>query len=265
MRLSVVCLLEKLAEENMKNNKMNLKSSSIKKMLPAVGISNEKNRIAWTIKALKKIPKGSKILDAGAGEQQFKTYCQHLKYVSQDFAEYDGKGDKSGFQTGTWNNSGLDIISDITAIPRPSKSFDAILCTEVFEHLPDPIAAIKEFSRLLKKEGILIITAPFGSLTHFAPYHFYNGFNIYFYKKFLSQFGFEIIELKRNGNYFEYLAQEVYRLNFISKKYAKKIKLGLFSKMVQYFFLKVLARLSINSRGSEELLCFGYFVRAKKI
>ena len=34
-----------------------------------VGTQNESNRIKWLEKTLKKIPKNSKILDAGAGEQ----------------------------------------------------------------------------------------------------------------------------------------------------------------------------------------------------
>ena len=56
-----------------------------------VGSYNETTRVNWIEKTLKKIPAGSKILDAGAGEQQFKKFCKHLEYVSQDFAEYDPK------------------------------------------------------------------------------------------------------------------------------------------------------------------------------
>ncbi len=121
----------------------------LNKNMNTVGTLNERNRVDWITKTLKRIPKGSKILDAGAGEQQFKKFCSHLKYVSQDFAKYNGKGDQKGLQTKIWDNSNLDIVSDITSIPRPNNSFDAILCTEVFEHLPDPSLAIKEFSRLL--------------------------------------------------------------------------------------------------------------------
>jgi Methylase involved in ubiquinone/menaquinone biosynthesis len=51
-------------------------------------------------------------------------------------------------QTGPWDNSKLDIVSDILSIPLPDHSVDAIMCTEVLEHIPDPLGAIKEFSRL---------------------------------------------------------------------------------------------------------------------
>ena len=121
------------------------------------------------------MPAGSRILDAGAGELRYKPLCSHLEYVSQDFAQYNGQGDGVGLQMGNWDQTHLDIVCDITQIPEPDQSFDVIMCIEVFEHLPDPLAALREFNRLLKSGGWLIITAPFNSLTHFAPYHFYTG------------------------------------------------------------------------------------------
>src|SRR5205085_1455925 len=138
-----------------------------------IGTHNESNRVAWIERTLQRIPSGARILDAGAGEQPFKHACAHLRYVAQDFAQYDGRGDGAGLQTGSWDQSALDIVSDIAAIPEPNGSFDAIMCTEVFEHIPHPAGALAEFARLLKPEGFLLLTAPFCSMTHFAPYHFY--------------------------------------------------------------------------------------------
>jgi len=230
-----------------------------------VGTLNEANRISWIEKTLRRIPKGYKILDAGAGQQQFKNFCSHLKYVSQDFAKYDGRGDKRGLQTKVWNNSNLDIVSDITSIPRPKASFDAILCTEVFEHLPDPISALKEFSRLLKKNGYLIITAPFCSLTHFSPYHFYSGFNRYFYETYLTKFGFKIIGIKTNGNFFEYLAQEIRRIPEVKRIYLRSFKRNILETTAHKITLHFLDRWTKKDNGSDELLCFGYHVFARKI
>jgi len=153
--------------------------------MTTVGIKNQYNREAWLEKTLKQIPAGSRILDAAAGELRYKRFCTHLNYVAQDFAQYDGKGDGRGLHKGSWDKSNLNIISDITVIPEHDASFDAIMCVEVFEHLPEPIKAIQEFTRLLKPGGLLILTAPFCSLTHLPPYHFYTGFNRYFYEKHL--------------------------------------------------------------------------------
>jgi len=49
------------------------------KQYPLVGKLNEKTRVEWLEKVLKNIPSGNSILDAGAGEQQFKKWCAHLK------------------------------------------------------------------------------------------------------------------------------------------------------------------------------------------
>lgn len=228
-----------------------------------VGTLNESTRVSWLEEVLNKIPSGSKILDAGAGEQQFKKFCSHLKYVSQDFAQYKPKDLSSGLQMEKWDYGELDIISDITSIPVEKESFDAIMCTEVLEHIVNPIEAIEEFSRILKKDGYLIITAPFCSLTHFAPHHFYSGFNKFFYEKELVKNGFNIIEIIPNGNYFEYLAQEINRLPYMAKKYSK-ITLNK-SEVTKISHLKVLLQnLSDNDSNSFELLCFGYHILATK-
>ncbi|MDD5285622.1 MAG: class I SAM-dependent methyltransferase [Desulfuromonadaceae bacterium] len=232
-------------------------------MIIKVGTQNESTRQLWLEQALQQVPEGSRILDAGAGELQFKRFCSHLKYVSQDFAQYNGKGNASGLQMGAWDQSKLDIVSDITAIPEPDNSFDAIMCIEVFEHLPNPLLALKEFARLLRPGGQLILTAPFCSLTHFAPFHFYSGFNRYFYETHLSALGLDIVDIQQNGNFFEFLAQELRRIGFVTEKYTDK-RITLFEKIFIKLFLLIVAKYSARDRGSAEILNFGYHVRAVK-
>lgn len=227
-----------------------------------VGTTNESARVQWIEKALKKIPEGLTLLDAGAGESQFKKFCGHLKYLSQDFGQYDGTGDK-GLQTGTWDTSKLDIVSDITSIPLPDQSIDALMCTEVLEHIPDPADAIKEFGRLIKPGGYLIITAPFASLTHFAPYHFASGLSRFFYEKYLPENGFEIEDIQFNGNFFEYIAQENRRIKYVAKKYTGK-RINIFQKVIIHLNLWILQRLSGKDKGSHELLCYGIHIIARK-
>jgi len=139
---------------------------------------NEANRQRWLAKTLNALPEGLRILDAGAGELKNKVYCKHLNYVSQDFCQYSGGG-KEGLSPEKWDTSKIDIVSDIANIPEPDASFDAILCSEVLEHVPEPTKALDEFQRLLKPGGILILTAPFNSLVHMAPYHYCTGFSKY--------------------------------------------------------------------------------------
>lgn len=236
----------------------------LKGLKPKIGIDNENNRHLWVERVLRNLPAGARILDAGAGPQQYRRFCAHLEYVSQDFAQYDGKGDSAALQVPDFVSANVDIVSDITAIPEPNSSFDSILCTEVLEHVPDPIAAVKEFSRLLKAGGLLILTAPFCSLTHFSPYHFSTGFSRYWYERHLSDNGFQILNIEPNGNYFAYVSQELSRTRQVSSKYAGR-NLGLFDRFATMIVQSALARLQRAEKGSSELLCYGYHVIARKI
>lgn len=230
-------------------------------MFSLIGKNTDEVRVQWVKKNLLRISAGNKILDAGAGELRFKPDCEHLDYTSQDFGQYEGTGDQ-GLQTGNWDNSRLDIISDITEIPVSDNFFDALLCTEVFEHIPDAVSALQEFKRILKPGGVLLITAPFASLTHFAPYHF-CGYNRYWYEYHLPKIGFDIEVIESNGSWFYFIAQELRRSRFIGAKYSSRL-LGLLTRISVIPIIFLLSLLSRFDRGSQEALCFGYMVRAVK-
>lgn len=183
--------------------------------------NNDALREEWVRKKLATLTEGKTIIDVGAGERIYKSSCSHLLYTSQDFGKYTGKNVKQGLQSGEFDARGVDIISDITKIPVKNASFDYVLCTEVFEHIPNPFAAFKEISRIQRGGGTLILTAPHCSLTHFYPYYFYSGFSREFYKTNLPMFGYKIISLETNGNYFLWMAQEIIRTPIILLGHSK--------------------------------------------
>lgn len=45
-------------------------------------------------------------------------------------------------------------------LPFADASFEVAVCTAVIEHLPEPVAMLKEAFRVLKKNGVIIITSP---------------------------------------------------------------------------------------------------------
>ena len=215
---------------------------------------NEANHHAWLKKTLAALPRGARILDAGAGELGNRPLCAHLDYVSQDFCQYQGEGDGKGLQVDKWDTSQINLVSDITAIPAQDASFDAILCAEVLEHVPDPTLALDEFARLLKPGGQLILTAPFASIVHLAPYHYCTGFSRYWYEHHLQKRGFLITELSPNGDWFAFCKQELMRLGSTARRY------GDWSWPLAYA-LALLGTLYFSIRGgrkAEDLACFGW-------
>jgi len=48
-----------------------------------------------------------------------------------------------------------------------------------------------------------------------APYHYITGFSRYWYEYHLPSRGFEIIELTPNGDWFDYVRQEILRLGIM--------------------------------------------------
>jgi hypothetical protein len=72
-----------------------------------------------------------------------------------------------------------------------------------------------------------------------------------------------IEDIQWNGNYFEYLAQGLRRLEWASQTYAG-IPLGYPTLVVIGRVLALLDRLSRHDGGSEQLLAFGIQVSARK-
>ena len=56
---------------------------------------------------------------------------------------------------------GVDVHADLTATGLPDRSFDAIVCSHVLEHIPDDHAAIREMFRLLRRHGVAYVQVPF--------------------------------------------------------------------------------------------------------
>lgn len=223
--------------------------------------ANEANRDLWLEKTLRSIPSGLRILDAGAGELRNKPLCSHLTYVSQDICQYEGTGNAKGLHTGAWDTSNIDLICDIVDVPEPDASFDVILCSEVLEHVPDALKVLDEFERLLKPGGKLIVTAPFASFVHFAPFHFASGFSRYWYEHHLPARSFDLHELTPNGDWFSFLRQEILRLPSMARRYGDwfwPLSYLVTGFAILYFMLRK------ESNRADDLACFGWHCVAVK-
>lgn len=221
---------------------------------------NQKARDSWVAQKSTTIPAGSFVLDIGAGTCLYRPLFSHCIYKTHDFKKYEG-AEKHG---GTAKYGEIDYVSEILQIPVEDESFDIILCTEVLEHVPQPILVLHEISRILKKGGRAFITAPLGSGLHQLPYHFYGGYTPEWYKLFCSEAGMEILEITPNGGFFKHLAQECSRA---ASHFAQNPKLhGINAKEFHQLLGDTLPRLfyEFDDVVFDERFTVGYFVEVTK-
>ncbi len=67
-----------------------------------------------------------------------------------------------------WNYKSGDLINgirheDVLNLSFESESLDLIVSNDVFEHVPDVLRAFKECARVLKPDGVMLVTIPFYS------------------------------------------------------------------------------------------------------
>jgi len=97
------------------------------------------------------------IVDLGCGEGLIGKFAsKHSNmYIGVDFSSVSLKHAKKYVSA----NSEF-IMADIQFVPLADKTADALICSEVLEHCPDYKNVIGEISRILRKDGDLIITTP---------------------------------------------------------------------------------------------------------
>ncbi len=111
------------------------------------------------------------LLDIGCGSKPYKALAQVQSYVGLEID--DGV---------TRNNSYADVLYDGKALPFPDASFDCVLSNQVLEHVFEPEDFLKEINRVLKKDGLLLLTVPFVWSEHEQPYDYgrYSSFGLKF-------------------------------------------------------------------------------------
>jgi ubiquinone/menaquinone biosynthesis C-methylase UbiE len=225
---------------------------------------NPRNRDMWVAEQAATVPPGSKVLDVGAGSAPYRALFAGCDYRTQDFSQLrDDQLRYGGY-------SPIDFVSDADAIPVPDASFDVVLCTEVLEHVPEPVAVVREFGRIVAPGGRLILTAPLGSGIHQEPYHFYGGYTPYWYQRFLKQAGFESIVVTANAGTLRHVAQETIRFvrmtrpfGFAAPWYCQLLWLPFWLTLAPILALGVpLAAMLLDRFDREQRFTIGYHVTA---
>jgi len=226
---------------------------------------NARARDAWVAEHARSLAKGSRVLDIGAGGCPYRACFAHCAYITQDATPLSDR------QLSEGGYGAIDHRCDATSIPEPSASFNAILCTEVLEHVIDPAAVMKEAARLLRPGGVLLVTAPLGSGLHQQPVHYYGGFTPHWYERVLGDNGFEAISITANGGSFRHFAQWCVQVLLLARPRA--LGRGALGVLIAIVLLPLLAllllpaallALLIDPLDRERAFTVGYHVRATR-
>jgi SAM-dependent methyltransferase len=107
-----------------------------------------------------------RILDIGCGNSPFRDL------FDPTISEYQGIDVQEASSFGYQNPD--TIYYDGRVIPFADQSFDAFLCTEVLEHVVDPAQLIREMHRVLRPEGLGILTIPWSARFHYKPFDYHR-------------------------------------------------------------------------------------------
>ena len=148
------------------------------------------------------VPKGSLVLDAGAGHAPYKELFGHAQYETADFQQVADK-----------KYAAITYVCDLKRIPVDDNRFDFIVFNQCMEHLPEPQLVLAELYRVLKAGGKMIYTGPLFYEEHEQPYDFYR-YTQFGLRHLFNSTGFVIERLDWLEGYFGTVG---YQLNCMSR------------------------------------------------
>ncbi len=123
------------------------------------------------------------VLDLGSGRLINSEILKNYEVIYVDGARFDG----------------VNLICDFSSrIPLRSESISTILCSNVFEHLPEPQTCMNEIERILKPGGRCLILVPFIIKLHSEPFDFHR-YTKYAIARYCRQAGFVDVKIQEVG------------------------------------------------------------------
>ena len=129
-----------------------------------------------------KLKKNLNVLDVGSGRH----FIENI---------FPGLRESNFFRLDLLNRNYVDVIADLQKDSYFKSCFDAAICLNVLEHVYYFKEFLKNLSKLLKKNGVLMLSVPYSSGLHYLP-HDYFRMSHYALKKLLHDNDFEIKTLE---------------------------------------------------------------------
>tara|TARA_Y100000031_G_scaffold153650_1_gene199400 strand:+ start:1001 stop:1471 length:471 start_codon:yes stop_codon:yes gene_type:complete len=111
--------------------------------------------------------------------------------------------------------------ASILDLPFEDDKFDSVICSEVLEHIEDDQKAIQELYRVLKREGLLILTVPskdsIWERNRDSFGHVRTGYSVNEIERLVMATEMEIVKVINAMNFFGRIAWRVNRAFLFSK------------------------------------------------
>jgi SAM-dependent methyltransferase len=136
-----------------------------------------------------------KLLDVGCGDKPYVSIFE--PYVD----EYIGieRETTFGLTRASDRATGPDLYYDGKRLPFSDDSFDTVLNVQVLEHTPRPQELMDEMARVLKRDGLLIVAAPFAFRLHEEP-HDYFRYSPHGLRDLCTRAGLEVTAVRAQGS-----------------------------------------------------------------
>ena len=181
--------------------------------------------------------KKGNLLDLGCGTMPYKK----LIIENSEIIDYTGVDIENPIYQ---NTQKPDCFWDGFEVPLESSTFDNAILIEVLEHMPKPENTLKELSRLLKKDGNLLITVPFLWTLHDVPNDEFR-YTPFALKRMLEENNFEVINLESFNNWHGSMASML-------ALYARRGCPVKFRKIFSFFIFPVVKYLMKKDSGSNK-------------
>ncbi len=134
-----------------------------------------------------------KLIDIGCGEMPYKPVVMNNSRV----ANYIGVD----IQNESYQQLVQpEVIWDGKHIPMPDNEADCAMLIEVLEHVPQPDQVLKEINRVMKRDGVCLVTIPFLWTLHDIPYDEYR-YTPFALRRLAEQANFEVIKMESFGGW----------------------------------------------------------------
>jgi SAM-dependent methyltransferase len=162
-------------------------------------------------RAAASVPADSIVLDAGAGNAFYRDHFGHTQYETADFMRVDKPYAPD-----------ITYVCDLASIPVENDRFDLVVLTQVLEHLPEPVAVLREMRRVLRPGRCIWASCPLFYEEHEQPYDFYR-YTQFALRRMFADAGFEDPEIEWLEGY---LGTVGYELDVASRALPRTLLVG---------------------------------------